>query len=57
MFRTVSSLSKFIYTSQKLSNVLFSIPKRSIIEIPEDAIQLSFVRSSGPGLKYNSIVN
>ena len=57
MFRTVPYLPKFIYTSQKLSNVLFSIPKRSLIEIPEDAIQLSFVRSSGPGLKYNSIVN
>lgn len=57
MFRTVSSLSKFIYTSQKLSHVLFSIPKRSIIEIPEDAIQLSFVRSSGPGIKYDYSVN
>ena len=57
MFRTVSSLSKFIYTSQKLSHVLFSIPKRSIIEIPEDAIQLSFVRSSGPGIKYDYTVN
>lgn len=54
MFRLLPRVSDIVYASYKSSCILQKQVVRSIIEIPEDAIQFSFVRSSGPGNQVNN---